>query len=276
MLRAREERQVYYDDVLEIEAYALRGIVRKFPNHFHGYYVLGFIEGGARRLWCKGQECELRAGDFVLFNPRDNHCCAPIGEAALEYRAVNVRTEVMCRAAREIAGRAYTPHFMRTVARQSDLAQALGALWRAIVDGAPRMAREEAFFLLLEQVLQEYAAPFETLAAPQTDARIQALCEYMETHLTENVTLDALAARAEIGKSYLLRSFTKQVGVSPYRYLQTVRVERAKELLERGVVPAEAADRTGFADQSHFSNFFKEFIGLTPKQYQRIFAAAEN
>ena len=35
--------------------------------------------------------------------------------------------------------------------------------------------------------------------------------------------------------------------------------------------PIEAAAMTGFADQSHFTNYFKDFIGLTPKQYQRIF-----
>ena len=44
-----------------------------------------------------------------------------------------------------------------------------------------------------------------------------------------------------------------------------------KKLLEKGVAPVDAAVTTGFSDQSHFSNFFKEFIGLTPKQYQRIF-----
>lgn len=275
MLQAREERQVYYDEVLEIEAYALRGVVQKFPKHFHGYYVLGFIEGGKRRLWCKGKEYELHAGDFILFNPRDNHCCAPVGAEALEYRAINVPIEVMRRAAREIAERAYTPHFIQTVARQSDLAQALGALWRAIVENAPGMEREEAFFFLIEQVLREYAAPFEELEVSRPDGQVQALCKYIEAHFAENITLDALAARTNFGKSYLLRSFTKQVGISPYRYLLTVRLDRAKGLLEEGVVPVEVAQRTGFADQSHFSNFFKECIGLTPKQYQRIFLMAK-
>ena len=37
------------------------------------------------------------------------------------------------------------------------------------------------------------------------------------------------------------------------------------------MAPIEAAAMTGFADQSHFTNYFKDFIGLTPKQYQRIF-----
>ena len=93
----------------------------------------------------------------------------------------------------------------------------------------------------------------------------------MENHFSENISLDELLSMTTFGKSYLLRSFTKQVGVSPYRYLQTIRLDKAKKFLEQGVPPVEAAAMAGFSDQSHFTNFFKEFIGLTPRQYQKIF-----
>lgn len=42
----QEQRHVYYDTDLKIEAYHLTGIVQPFPNHFHDYYVIGFVEGG--------------------------------------------------------------------------------------------------------------------------------------------------------------------------------------------------------------------------------------
>ncbi|MPN58983.1 HTH-type transcriptional activator Btr [bioreactor metagenome] len=87
----------------------------------------------------------------------------------------------------------------------------------------------------------------------------------------KNITLNELSELAGLSKYYLLRSFTKQKGISPYRYLETIRIDRAKKLLEKGLLPIEAALQTGFADQSHFSNFFKKFIGLTPKQYMNIF-----
>ena len=56
-----------------------------------------------------------------------------------------------------------------------------------------------------------------------------------------------------------------------YRYLQTIRLDKAKKFLEQGIPPVEATAMAGFSDQSHFTNFFKEFIGLTPRQYQKIF-----
>ena len=50
MVDEREQRRIYYDRDLGIEAYNLSGIVQKFPNHFHEYYVIGFVEGGRRHV----------------------------------------------------------------------------------------------------------------------------------------------------------------------------------------------------------------------------------
>ena len=44
MIQEQEQRRSYYDKDLKIEAYNLSGVVQKFPNHFHKYYVIGFVE----------------------------------------------------------------------------------------------------------------------------------------------------------------------------------------------------------------------------------------
>ena len=124
----QEQRHVYYDHDLGIEAYNLSGIVQKFPNHFHDYYVIGFVEGGKRHLWCKGMEYDLNAGDLILFNPRDNHFCAPINGEILDYRAVNINMDVMQRAVKEITGKDFIPHFTKNVVYQSDITQSIGCL----------------------------------------------------------------------------------------------------------------------------------------------------
>ena len=275
MLQEQEQRHVYYDRDLDIEAYNLSGIVQKFPNHFHEYYVIGFIEGGKRHLWCKGKEYDTSAGDLILFNPRDNHYCAPVNGELLDYRAVNIKPEVMSRAVKEITGEAYMPYFTETVVYKSDIAQSVQDLYRAVLNDAPLLEKEENLFFLLDQILREYASDFESADVLRPNRQIQSLCQYMEEHFAENVTLDELLSMTDFGKSYLLRSFTRQTGVSPYRYLQTIRLDKAKRFLEEGIAPIDAAGRAGFSDQSHFTHFFKEFIGLTPKQYQRIFQDKE-
>jgi len=56
----KEIRTVVYDDELHIEAYRFEGIVQPFPNHFHEYYVIGFVEDGERVLSCKNQEYTIK------------------------------------------------------------------------------------------------------------------------------------------------------------------------------------------------------------------------
>ena len=254
MLSEQEQRHVYYDRDLKIEAYNLSGIVQKFPNHFHEYYVIGFIEGGRRHLWCKNEEYDLSAGDLILFNPHDNHFCAPINGELLDYRAVNISPEIMESAVLEITGEKFTPHFTRNVVYQSEITRSIDSLYNAILQCSPMLEKEEHFFFLLEQILQEYVSPFETADVSQPNQQIRTLCTYMEEHFEENITLDDLLSMTNFGKSYLLRSFAKQVGVSPYRYLQTIRLDRAKKFLENGIPPIEAAGMAGFSDQSHFTN----------------------
>ena len=275
MTTSQEQRHIFYDSCLGIEAYQLSGIVQKFPNHFHEYYVIGFIEGGKRHLWCKGKEYDTSAGDLILFNPRDNHYCAPVNGELLDYRAVNIKPEVMSRAVKEITGEAYMPYFTENVVYKSDIAQSVQDLYRAVLNDAPLLEKEENLFFLLDQILREYASDFESADVLRPNRQIQSLCQYMEEHFAENVTLDELLSMTDFGKSYLLRSFTRQTGVSPYRYLQTIRLDKAKRFLEEGIAPIDAAGMAGFSDQSHFTHFFKEFIGLTPKQSQRIFQDKE-
>lgn len=269
MIEKQEHRHMLFDDELGIEAYQLTGIVQKFPNHFHEFYVIGFIEGGKRHLWCKGKEYDTSKGDLILFNPYDNHFCAPVNGELLDYRAVNIPIETMKKAVFDITGKEYLPQFTCNVVYQSDIASGVADLYDAIVDHACFMKKEEAFFFLLENVLREHAQAFDEF---QMQAKPMGyLCDYMKEFYMQNISLDELAKKANISRSGLLKSFTKQFGISPYRYLQSIRIEKAKHYLEEQMPIIDIAQLCGFTDQSHFSNYFKDFIGITPKQYQRIF-----
>ncbi|BFL45607.1 helix-turn-helix domain-containing protein [Lactonifactor longoviformis] len=97
----------------------------------------------------------------------------------------------------------------------------------------------------------------------------------MEQHFADRIYLDQICRYASLSKSTLLRAFTKSKGVTPYSYLENIRIGKAKKLLEQGVPPIETAMQTGFSDQSHFTNYFNRFIGLAPGLYRDIFLEKE-
>ncbi|WP_324824617.1 AraC family transcriptional regulator [Sinanaerobacter sp. ZZT-01] len=267
----KEIRTVKYDAELKIEAYHFQGIMQKFPNHFHDYYVIGFIESGYRYLSCKNKEYTIEPGDLTLFNPGDNHACEQIDGKTLDYRCVNIRPEVMRDAVFDITGKNYLPYFETPVIFRSELASSLRELHLMLLQEEKGFHKEEVFFFLLEQLIEEFAEQDTVLFQTEESTEVRAVCEFLEENYMKNITLNDLSDLIGLSKYYLLRTFTKQRGISPYSYLETIRIDKAKKMLEEGISPLEAALQTGFSDQSHFSRFFKKFIGLTPKQYQNIF-----
>lgn len=267
----KETRTVKFDAELKVEAYSFQGIMQKFPNHFHDYYVIGFIEDGQRCLSCKNREYSVEPGDLLLFNPRDNHTCEQINGKTLDYRCINIPPDIMNKAVSEITGRDYLPYFTQPIIPHSELVPLLRELHIIIMQEEKDFRKEEIFFFLLEQLIEEYTEQEMLITKSEENTEIKSVCDFLEKNYMKNTTLDDLCSLTGLSKYYLLRSFTKQKGISPYRYLETIRVDKAKKLLEQGVIPIEAALQTGFTDQSHFSNFFKKFIGLTPKQYMNIF-----
>lgn len=267
----QEIRTVKYDTDLNVESYHFQGIMQKFPNHFHEYYVIGFIEKGQRFLSCKNKEYTIEPGDLLLFNPRDNHTCEQIDGKTLDYRCINIKPETMSKAIFEITGKEYLPYFTPQVVFHSELVPVLREFHQMIMDEERDFRKEEIFFFLLEQLIEEYTEQTVSVENSEQSIQTRSICEFLENHYMENITLDDLCNLTGLSKYYLLRSFTRQKGISPYSYLETIRIDKSKKMLEQGILPIDVALQTGFTDQSHFSNFFKKFIGLTPKQYMNIF-----
>lgn len=266
-----EIRTVCFDTELSIEAYNFKGVMQKFPNHFHDYYVIGFIEKGKRHLSCKNKQFIIETGDLILFNPGDIHTCEQIDDRALDYRCINIKENVMKKIIFEITGKEYLPNFKAVVLFHNELVSSLRELHLMIMKEEKNLKKEELFLFIIEQLIREYSNLVSDTTMQEASTEIKTVCDYLENNYMENISLNQLSNLTGLSKYYLLHSFTKQKGISPYNYLQTIRIGKAKKLLEQGDMPIDVAFKTGFTDQSHFTNFFKKLIGLTPKQYMNIF-----
>ncbi len=265
----KEIRTVCYDEDLHLEAYRFAGIVQPFPNHFHDYYVIGFIEAGTRCLSCKNKEYTVGQGNILLFQPNDTHSCVQCDGGTLDYRGLNLPKETMLSFAEEITGQRVPIGFSENVIKNDELSLYLHSLHQMIMDGGEAFEKEEMLLLLISFLIEQYGQPSRS-CIPECSEEIERACVFMSEHFPEHITLENLCKCSGLSKSTLLRGFSRSKGVTPYRYLQTIRIGKAKELLEKGVSSVEAAIQTGFSDQSHFSRFFHMFIGLSPAAYRRI------
>jgi transcriptional regulator GlxA family with amidase domain len=128
---------------------------------------------------------------------------------------------------------------------------------------------------LLIDVNRASQASYATLLDEQghTDQLVARAQRQMEVTLQQRFRMSDLAAHLAVSERTLHRRFKQAVGDTPVGYLQTLRVEIAKRLLESGDVDLEAiSERVGYADPSTFRQLFKHKTELSPREYQRRFA----
>ncbi|HEY1952880.1 MAG TPA: AraC family transcriptional regulator [Gemmatimonadaceae bacterium] len=95
-------------------------------------------------------------------------------------------------------------------------------------------------------------------------ARRRAL-ELMHENLNSNMSVQFLAAQVGLSAAHFARAFRESFGLPPHRYVLRLRLERSRHMLdEENRSLADVAQRAGFADQSHFTRFFKREFGVTP------------
>ncbi|HXJ22041.1 MAG TPA: helix-turn-helix transcriptional regulator [Polyangia bacterium] len=98
----------------------------------------------------------------------------------------------------------------------------------------------------------------------------EALMVFVEDFLSRNIGLVDMAAVVGYSPDHFSRLFRQTFRISPYRYLVSRRVERAKAMLRDAALPiAEIALACGFSSQSHLSSVFKRMTGVTPARYRR-------
>lgn len=265
----KAEKTVVVDRDLHIEAYRFQCLAQPFSLHFHAHYVLGLVERGIRSLTCKGKKVVLRSGELFLLNPGDSHACAQCGDEPLDYRSVTIPIEAMLDLAAELSGARSLPVFPVPMVDDPELACQFRAFHQLLLSGGGRFAKEEALLLLVGHLLEKHGR-LPPPPPPECRREIEQACAYIEQHFPERIALDQLCRRTGLSRSTLLRAFTQDRGITPYRYLEAVRVNAAKRLLEQGVSPLEAALETGFSDQSHFTNHFTAAIGVSPGMYRDI------
>lgn len=109
---------------------------------------------------------------------------------------------------------------------------------------------------------------FENLSADHVLDRISELV-VQQMNNQQPVTIEALAGIVGLSYAQLRRKINAVTGLPPARYILSLRIEKAKELLARspGITISEAAYRTGFSDNSHFTKVFRRITGLTPLQF---------
>ena len=117
--------------------------------------------------------------------------------------------------------------------------------------------------------LEPASASMPSVRGALDERRLRRVCDFIESHLGEDMTIETLANEACLSPFHFARTFKAATGAAPHRYLTDRRIERARSLISDGQMPLVAiSDVCGFSSQAHFTRWFKRIVGVTPGAYR--------
>ncbi len=103
------------------------------------------------------------------------------------------------------------------------------------------------------------------------DDEIDSVILYIKNHYEENLSLKTLSNHANLSPNYFVRKFKERTGYSPLQFVNVMKMERAKYLIEQSDHSiGKIMEQLGFYDASHFSKLFKKYCGYSPKNFRVI------
>lgn len=142
-------------------------------------------------------------------------------------------------------------------------------LYLQALELASIFAKARRRLLHTELEANQKAVP-ETVVKTGVHQKVHEVALYLQTHIHESVSLEELAQRFFMSRSYLTRSFRNITGFSVVEYMTYIRIQKAQQLLQesdRSIT--EIADLCGFGNITYFEKVFKEATGQTPVQYRK-------
>lgn len=132
-----------------------------------------------------------------------------------------------------------------------------------------RLTRSYAIVSIIAKYLDSSGfseAPFK--AEDETDNVIK----YIKKNYADHFTLEELATMARLSPNYFTKKFKERTGHPPLKYINILKIERAKFLLEHTEMPINSImEEIGILDAAHFSKLFKTNTGYSPRRFRASF-----
>jgi transcriptional regulator GlxA family with amidase domain len=138
---------------------------------------------------------------------------------------------------------------------------------------SPQLAAECAKKLLID-IIPRTQTPYSctTFKKNHTDADILKIQIWLENNLAKSVNMEALVKEFALSMRNFIRRFKDATAQTPVQYLQNLRIEKAKHLLESSKQSFETiTQQVGYEDGNSFRRLFKERVGLSPMAYRKRF-----
>lgn len=239
-----------------LEILTFKDSKNEFQNHFHDSYVLSFIE--------KGTFIENNllgaTGNILISHPYEVHKNKIFDNNLYTVTSLYINSNVM-----QFLSKQKNLSFPEKLIDDQDLFLQFKHYFSALYSG--NLKSNELLIQGLKQLIFNYGRNHDFEIQYVNEPYISEILDYIKQSCHVKIKLDDIAAMAKQNKYNFIRQFKKNVGITPFEYINLQRTVQAKRYLREGRSLIDTALSTGFYDQSHFNHYFKRYVGLSPGDY---------
>lgn len=223
-----------------------------FPMHVHpDRYTFSYILNGSANLICNNSSYILKPGDLVVIPPCMAH--QTLIEHCFHYKVIRVPK------LHSFVNLNYSELGL-TIIKNNNAYKSQYNQWFDQIQANDK--REIKIPQIFEHFLMHQNSDLSTSKVLLKKALI-----HLENNFHRPIPVEELSDLTHLSESHFQRLFKANIGISPMRYLQNLRIEKAKEYIKVRNGFTDIAYDTGFFDQSHFNKYFKINVGMIPKRY---------
>ncbi len=248
----------------------------EYRNHNHNNTELGFILSGNGRYVLGKKHFNVKAGDLIIVRSNEQHCIPDVESKSLV--AINIQLSpyffwnvcpdyIPFSKIKALVNQEVEINSLQT---SEDIAATFNSL-------ATLFDFKENDFIIARKVTEiicriadkiDYAEEF--MPDIKHFENVQRAIEFIKGNFEKDIQLVDIAKSAAMSRTCFSAAFKTVTGVSPYNYLVTTRIEKARELLKStNNTVMEIAGECGFSSLTSFNKAFKALAGVTPTVFKR-------
>lgn len=248
---------------------AEKPISSDFKMHTHDSYELYYFAGGSGIYRVEGTPYPLEKGDILIMRPAEAHYIDITDNKPYTRLSVNFKANLF--SGIDPSGRLLAPFNNRKIGTfnryraENFKSDAYSVFIKNITTDSPDRRVQTITNLL--PLLNEISFAFDSLSETEITKSLDSkIIGYINRHISEDITLDAICEKFYISKTHLCRIFKKATASTIVEYITVKRLVTARQLILSGVPPTKVYLQCGFKDYSVFYRAYKKKYGASPRQ----------
>lgn len=248
---------------------------QEFSYHYHDFHKVVIFLSGKVTYHIEGKAYHLKPWDILLVSRHAIHNSEIDASVPYERFILWIKND--------IPNKQLLQCFQKASDRSYNLVRLNSSLQEKLKDVLFELeasARSEAFGkdILTQALFQEFMVYLNRIFLEKQyifdkksysyDSQIANILKYINHHLGEDLSVDALASRHYISKYHLMRKFKEETGYTLHNYVINKRLLQARTLISEGTPILKAAHESGFAEYSTFSRAYRKQFGKAPSEEQ--------